>query len=249
MRQPVVRIPAFLLAMVACATLTHATTVVSLRFDEVVQQAGVIVEGTVTDIQVWPTGADLPPAPADPRPRDPKAPIGAAVEGGRSLFTEVTFQVDSQVGEPVGQQIRFTLAGGSKDGETFKVFGMPAFDVGGRYIVMLRPDFTHTNVPVVGVSQGFFQIASDPATGEEMLLNAEGDIVLGIEGDRLALRHNPATARARTPQLADPPVPAPGSGVVTRTSPRVERYWSSKEAPVRPGTFLDTVRAMKEVQR
>ena len=114
---------------------------------------------------------------------------------------------------------------------------------------MLRPDFENTNVPVVGVSQGFFEIASDPATGQEMLLNADGDIVLGIEGNRLALRHNPARARARTPKLGPAPVPERGSDVQTRISPQVERYWKSTESPMAPGDFLETVRTMKEEMR
>ena len=200
-----------LVSLLVGIQVAQATTIVPLRFDEVVQQAGVVVVGTVTDLQVRTTGADLPPVPESDVSHSPTAPISAGVEGGGTLFTEVTLSVDRQVGGNVGPEIRFTLAGGSTGGETVIVFGMPRFEVGRRYVLMLRPDFENTNVPVVGVSQGFFEIASDPATGQEMILNADGDIVLGIEGDHVALRYNPARARARTPHLGPAPVPERGS--------------------------------------
>jgi hypothetical protein len=240
----------FLILLIGTARLASATTIVPLRFDEVVRQAGLVVEGTVTEIRVWPTGADLPPAPqAAVSALSPTAPIGAGVEGGRSLFTEVTLRVGSQIGGDPAPEIRFTLAGGSKDGESFKVFGMPEFEVGGRYIVMLRPDYEQTNVPVVGVSQGFFEVASDPATGGERLLNADGDILLAIENGRVVLRHNPARSGSHNARLGPAPVPETGSAVMARTSPEVERYWASKEEPLAPESFLDAVRAMKGVQQ
>lgn len=226
----------------------QATTIVPLRFDELVQQAGVVVQGTVTDVRVLPTGADLPPAEESNVPSSPTAPVSAGVEGGRMLYTEVTLQVDRRIGDPVGPEIRFTLAGGRTEDESFIVFGMPRFEIGGRYILLLRRDFERTNVPVVGVSQGFFEIVRDPATDREMLLNADGDIVLSIEDDRVALRHNPARAPTRTPQLGAAPVPDEENDVRPGLSPRVERYWLSTESPMLPGSFLDTVRVMKEEQ-
>lgn len=248
MKPHVPRLLVLLAVLLGVTPAALATTIVPLRFDEVVERSGVIVEGTVTDIQVWPTGAELPPAPADPVPGSPTAPVSAGVEGGRMLFTEITMSVDRQVGGSPAPEVRFTLAGGSSGGETFVIFGMPRFEVGQKYIVMLRPDYRNTNVPVVGVSQGFFQITRDPSNGGEMLLTADGDIVLGIEDGRVALRHNPARADHRTPHLAPPPVPGEGSAVQPRTSPRVERYWTSTETPVAPGDFFDTVRSMKEAQ-
>lgn len=226
----------------------QATTIAPLRFDELVQQAGVVVQGTVTDVRVLSTGADLPPAEESNVPSSPTAPISADVEGGRMLYTEVTLQVDRQIGDPVGPEIRFTLAGGRTEDESFIVFGMPRFEIGGRYILLLRRDFERTNVPVVGVSQGFFQIVRDPATDRDMLLDADGDIVLSIEDDRVALRRNPARARPHTPRLGPAPVPDEESDVRPGLSPRVERYWLSTESPTLPETFLDTARVMKEEQ-
>lgn len=226
----------------------QATTIAPLRFDELVQRAGVVVQGTVIDVRVLPTGTGPPPAEESNVPSSPDAPISAGVEGGRMLYTEVALQVDRRVGDPVGPEIRFTLAGGRTEDESFIVFGMPRFEIGGRYILLLRRDFERTNVPVVGVSQGFFQIVRDPATDRDMLLDADGNIVLNIEDDRVALRHNPARARPRTPRLGPAPVPEEGSHFRPGLSPRVERYWLSTESPMLPGAFLDTVRVMKEEQ-
>lgn len=239
------------LAIVCCALLgavpaAQTTTIVPLRFDEVVQRAGVVVEGTVVDVRVRPTGADLPQAPDAVAPASPIAPVGLGVEGGSTLFTEVTLRVDNRIGGHDAPEIRFTIAGGTADDATVTVFGMPSFHLGGRYILMLRPDYEHTNVPVVGVSQGFFEIVSDPGTGQDLVLNADGDIVVGIEGDRVALRRNPSLARTRGPQLGPAPVPDAASDVQSATSPEVERYWASTEAPMHPAAFLDAVRTMKE---
>lgn len=233
-----------LVALLGGIQSAGATTIVPLPFDEVVQQAGVVVEGTVTDMRVLTRGAEMTPAPERAVPASPGAPIGVGVEGGKRLFTEVTLRVDRQVGGTLAPEIRFTLAGGSSEGETVVVFGMPEFKVGERYVLLLRPDFERTNVPIVGVSQGYFRITQDPATHTERLLNADGDIVLGIEGDRVALRHNPDSVR--TPQPGPAPILETGAGVEPRITPQVERYWASAEAPMLPKAFLDAVRAMKE---
>lgn len=246
MRSLVFRFLAVLVALLAGVQAARATTVVPLRFDEVVRQAGVVVEGTVIGMQVRTSGAVLPPAPESVAPASPKAPIGAGVEGGKTLFTEVTFRVERRIGGSPDPEIRFTLAGGSSGDETVVVFGMPEFVVGGRYVLMLRPDFERTNVPVVGVSQGYFEIAADPATGREMLLTADGDVVLGIENGRVAVRHSTAGLRHRTPQPGPAPTPEAGADVRVAVKPEVERYWASTETPMLPGAFLDAVQTMKE---
>jgi hypothetical protein len=238
-------VPALLLCGMAAA---YATTLVPMRFDEMVSAAGLVVEATVTDIRTRTTGAILPPAPESSAPSSPTAPVAVGVEGGRKLFTEVTLQVNRQVGGSPASEIRLILAGGASGSDRHVVFGMPQFEMGESYVLLLRPDFERTNVPVVGVSQGFFRISRDPGSGQEMLLNAEGDIVLAVEGDRLATRHNPARAARQTPQLAAAPVPEDGSGVSSGISPRVERYWASTETPIPPGAFLDAVQAMKEAR-
>jgi hypothetical protein len=247
MRSFVLRSSVVLLLLPGAVPVAKATTIVPLRFDEVVRQAGVILEGTVTGIQVRTTGADLPPAPPRAVPASATAPISAGVEGGRTLFTEVTIRVDRQVGGAAGPEIRLTLAGGSAGGETVVVHGMPEFEIGGRYVLLLRPDFARTNVPVVGVSQGWFEIVRDPVSGAERLLNADGAVVLGVEGGRLAVRRDAVRVDRRSPRLGPPPVPEAGSGVRSGTHPQVERYWASPATPMTPGAFLDAVRAMKEV--
>lgn len=245
MRSPAFRSLIVLAALLAAIPAAEATTIAPLRFDEVVRQAGIVVQGTVTDLQVRSTGAALTPAPESAAPTAPGAPVGVGVEGGRTLFTEITLRVEDQIGGTLGPEVRFTMAGGSSEDATVVVFGMPQFKVGERYMLLLRPDYERTNVPIVGVFQGYFRITADPATGKERLLNADGDIVLGIEGDRVALRHNPESARARTPQPGPAPTPeAEGAG--SQTTPQVERYWASAETPMLPGAFLDAVRAMKE---
>ena len=227
-----------------------ASTIVPLRFDEMVRQAGTAVEGVVVDIQVRSTGADLPAhEPDDPRgAAPPAAPRSAGVEGGKMLFTEVTLSVEHRIFGSTDQEIRFILAGGTDGLDTVTVHGMPSFEVGGRYVVFLRPDFQRTNVPVVGVAQGFFEVVRDPLAGQEMILDHNGNIVIGLEAERAIVRHNPDRAPARTPRLAAPPVPEKGSGVLVLTSAAVERYWLSESGMMSPTDFHAAVRAMREDQ-
>jgi hypothetical protein len=234
------------LAALAGAPFAGATTIVPLTFEELVRQAGVVVEGTVIDMQVGTRGADLAPAAAPEGAGGPGAPRGVGVEGtGRMLFTEVTLAVETEIVGSAGPEVRFFLAGGADGGERAIVFGMPQFEIGGRYVVFLRPDFEATNVPLVGVHQGFFERVQDPRSGRDALIDAAGDFVLGIEGGRVALRHNPERASRAAPRLAPPPVPEPGSAVETRLSPEVERYYSSPEPPMPPEEFFAAVRTVK----
>jgi hypothetical protein len=232
-----------------------------MSFDQVVRHAGVAVEGTVIDLKVSSTGADIrsnrvnqhtSPAVSGEQPVDAKAagqidpstrPLSVGVEGGRMLFTEVTMAVDSDLLGSAGSSVlRFRIAGGTDGRGTMIVFGMPSFEIGKRYVVFLEPSFETTNVPIVGVNQGYFEIVRSEQTGEEIVLNADGDIVTGIDRGQVVLKHNPDRADGRVRLLADAPVPAAGSEVQASLSPEAMRYWSSDEPPLSREAFVSAVR-------
>ena len=209
------QVPWFRTAAVAAALLTSvpglAATIRPIGFGELVAKAGWVVEGTVIDVQVHSVGA--PTAPAAPKPHvAPVSPAGGetavaaagtperhglAVEGGMRLETEVTLAVDRAVVGTPSSSITFRVAGGSDGVRRMTVFGMPTFEMGRRYLVFLHPDYTRTAAPLVGVHQGFFQVVDDPMSGAPMLLDADDNVVVGIEGDRVAVRRNPATAHSK----------------------------------------------------
>jgi hypothetical protein len=256
------------LVVVLVALLTvspgTATTIKHLEFDEVVLQAGMVVEGTVVDVQVQSTRSDIRArkaknhtAPTSPSSRSKhaqeeipgeevaKAPQSVGVEGGRMLFTEVTMLVDTEIVGSPGSTIRFRVAGGTSEQGTVIVFGMPSFELGKKYVLFLQPDFETTNTPIIGVNQGYFEVVRSDEGDAEILLNADGDIVVGVERGRLLVRHNPQRSKGRARALAAAPVPATGSDVQAKLSPEAQRYWSSTEPPMSRDSFFAAVRSAK----
>lgn len=259
---------AFVMFVVFVALLTASpgisTTIKHLDFGEVVQQAGIVVEGTVVDLRVQSTGSDIRTrgtknhaAPMSPSSRlkhadgetlgegGATAPQSLGVEGGKMLFTEVTMSVETEIVGSPGSTIRFRVAGGTNEHGTAIVFGMPTFELEKKYVVFLQPDYETTNTPVIGVNQGYFEVVRSEEGNREILLNADGDIVIGVARSRVILKHNPQRSVGHTRQLVAAPLPDTGSEVKASLSPQVQRYWSSTEPPMSRDSFFAAVRAAK----
>lgn len=243
------------------APASFAASFTPLQFSELVGQSAVVIEGVVVDLRVISIGhvqqqtprkrAVPPKSPSEDivEPTDQNmdadvplpAPQSVGVEDGKMLLTEVTMEVTKEIVGVVGPTVTFRIAGGDDGQVSVTVFGMPKFEIGKRYVVFLRPNFEANAVPITGVNQGAFEVMPDVETGEEILLNADGDIVLDIENDRVVVRHNPERAAGPSPKLAPLPVPDASDDVDVRVSPEVTRYWLSQEAPMSPDDFIDTI--------
>lgn len=228
----------------------RAVTLSTLGFDEIVQQAAVIVHGRVTKVEsFWGTGQELAKregekesqSPARQTVSDlkatrttPEAPIGVGTRGGRMIFTRVTLDVISPIKGVPGKEVEFVIAGGALDGRSVVIPGMPEFQGGGVYMVFLRQGNAAHAAPIVGVNQGFFQVVRELESGQDVVLNANADYVIAIEENRVIARRNaqtPAQAGHPRRQLTSPPVPDTPA-VRSQTSAEVERYWNSTEAPM-----------------
>jgi hypothetical protein len=144
-------------------TRVSATTVVPPTFDQLVKQAELIFQGTVTDSRsVW------------------------EGEGGqRHIETYVTFQVEESVKGDAGMSYTIRMLGGTVGDETMEVTDTPRFKVGDREILFVE----HNNeqfVPLVGISYGRFHVQKDEQTGRDVVLNNEGEAVR----DLAQLGHN-----------------------------------------------------------
>jgi hypothetical protein len=238
----------------------QGVTLEALGFAEMVQQASVIVHAQVTKMEsFWSAGAEITKrtevkesqAPARRTAADaraaggtPETPREVGIEPGRMLFTKVSLAVLSSLKGTAGQTVELVVAGGSLDGRHAIIPGMPEFQNGGKYMVFLRPGYTASADPIVGVNQGFFQVVQDPESGQEVVLNAKADYVLGIEDNRVVTRHNPqARERSGRPrlQLTAPPVPDT-PGVQSETSQAAARYWNATEAPLTVRDLAQTIR-------
>ncbi len=248
------RYPVAFLATLLAAPL-GATTLPPLSFADLVAQAHRVVVGEVTDVRTVASGQALgasggkiaaPPTRTPRRPSVATAPGGVGVEGGRMLFTEVTLRVDRAILGEFERTLTLRFAGGEEDGLTVVVYGMPMPELGGRYLLFLREDLVSAAVPVVGVNQGFFRVVDDAASGKELLFDEDGDLVIGIEDDRIMVRS--ADARSGPgPRLADPPRETSGD-TPAETGLEASRYWTSEEPGMPLAVFEDAVRSRREAE-
>lgn len=143
-------------AVFALHTAT-ATTVIPPSFDELVDQAQLIFQGTVTDTKSqW------------------------AGEGGtRRIVTFVTFKVDEPIkGEP-GATYTLRMLGGTVDGQTMEVTDSPKFKAGDRDIVFVENNGSQF-IPLVGIMHGRFRVQEDKATGREVVTTNGGNAVKDV---------------------------------------------------------------------
>ncbi|HXY60333.1 MAG TPA: hypothetical protein VEH26_01870 [Chthoniobacterales bacterium] len=131
-----------------------ATTVIPPTFEQLVQQAELIFQGTVTASRSAWEG-----------------------EGGdRHIETYVTFQVEENVKGEAGASYTIRMLGGTVGDETMEVTDAPKFEVGDREILFVE----HNNdqfVPLVGIGHGRFHIQRDEQTSRDVVVNAEGEPV------------------------------------------------------------------------
>ncbi len=136
---------------------THATTVIPPSFDELVAQAELIFQGTVTDVKSqW---------------------IG---EGGqRHIVTYVTLKVEDSIKGAPGATYTVRMLGGTVGDETMKVSDSPEFKVGDRDILFVEHNGTQF-IPLVGIMHGRFRVERDNATGSDLVKSNKGEAVTDL---------------------------------------------------------------------
>src|SRR5881392_1252912 len=131
-----------------------ATIVVPPTFEQLVQQAELIFQGTVTNVRsVW---------------------EGEGAQ--RHIDTYVRFQIDENVKGNATSSYTIRVLGGTVGDETMEVTDTPKFKVGDREILFVE----HNNdqfVPLVGISHGRFHVQKDEQTGRDVVVNNEGEAV------------------------------------------------------------------------
>ena len=152
---------------VAAMIPAGATTVIPPSFDELVEQAQVIFQGTVTDVQSqW---------------------AGEGAE--RHIVSYVTFRVDESIKQEPGATYTLRMLGGTVNGETMGVADAPVFKKGDRDILFIENNGTQF-VPLVGIMHGRFRVLHDLTTGKEIVTTNTGEPVTDVT----ALGKNPLQA-------------------------------------------------------
>src|SRR5215470_7217151 len=132
----------------------NATTVIPPTFDQLVNQAELIFQGTCTDVKsVW-----------------------AGQGGERHIETYVTFQVADNVKGDAGASYTIRMLGGTVGDETMLVTDTPKFRVGDNEILFVEHNFDQF-VPLVGITNGRFHVQHDEETGRDVVVNSEGEPV------------------------------------------------------------------------
>jgi hypothetical protein len=232
----------------------QAAAIRPLTFDEVVGQAKEIVRGRVLEMRSYARGVGVVrnegrkqgqlPLAQSPAGGSPEAAQSAGTRGGRMIFTHVVVRVDEAL-KGASQRVEFDVAGGTLDGKTVWIPGMPKFDRGADYVLFLREGYADRGDPIVGVRQGFFRLASDGGPSPAVL-NADFDYVIGIEESKVVPRHNPRRGALQgrerpLPQLGQGPLS--DAGATAQASPAARRYLSSAEPPLTVDQFVAAIRA------
>ncbi len=161
---------------------TYATRLVPYSVEELVYRAGEIFEGTVSDVRSYLVG------------------------DGASIRTDVTFAIGESILGGEGEETRtLTFEGGKVEGDELFIPGMPQFEVGENYLLLLKQNVTpFTLCPVVGMAQGSFHFKIDPSSNEEIIKDGLGRIVTtGPEGT-LIMADDPAERALSLPVAPEP---------------------------------------------
>src|SRR5881227_4386146 len=155
-----------------------ATTVIPPTFEQLVQQAELIFQGTVTNVHsVW---------------------EGEGAQ--RHIDTYVTFQVDEKVKGNASSSYTIRMLGGTVGDETMEVTDTPKFKVGDREILFVE----HNNeqfIPLVGINHGHFHVQRDEQTGRDIMMNGDGEPVRDLS----PLGHNEEAATTDDVRQASSP--------------------------------------------
>lgn len=178
---------AFVLSGIAAAPAASALTVLPRDFETLVAQAETVFKGTVVGQESAWTG-----------------------EGqNRHIVTRVTFQVLETYKGVAASSQTLEFLGGTVDGQTLLVPGMPRFSIG-ETAVLFAVGNGQQICPLVGAYQGRFQVRRDPATAREQIYTHDGRPVtdtarIGAEAattDRTG-SSTQAAAAAQPPMLAE----------------------------------------------
>jgi hypothetical protein len=134
----------------------QATTVIPPTFDELVDRAEVIFQGSVTDVRSQWVG-----------------------EGGqRHIVTYVTFKVEDAIKGNPGGSYSIRMLGGTVEGHTMEVSDSPKFKKGDRDILFVEHNGQQF-IPLVGIMHGRYHIIRGEG-GREIMATNSGEPVSDV---------------------------------------------------------------------
>ena len=133
-----------------------ATTVIPPTFDQLVNDAKLIFQGTVTATN----------------------PRWVSYGSDKYIVTDVTFRIEESIKGLPGESYTIQMMGGTIDGETLEVDG-PKFKVGDRDILFVEHN-RQQFIPLVGIMHGRFRVQKDSA-GRETVTKDSGISLANVD--------------------------------------------------------------------
>ena len=144
------------LLLVVCGSAAHATSVVEVTIEEMLQNSELIFEGRVIDVKV-------------------------REHGDHPIQTRVTFEIiDIIKGDVKGKKITLGFLGGEVAGRKLSVSNMHMPELHEHGIYFVESPGRNLVQPLYGWSQGHLKIKQDP-DGQERVFTRSGQPVRGIE--------------------------------------------------------------------
>ena len=135
-----------------------ATTVVPPTFDELVDEAQLVFQGTVTDVRCEWTGQGTQ----------------------RGIVSYVTFKIQDVLKGSPGLTYTLQMVGGTIGNETIAIADAPVFKKGDSDILFVENN-GHQFIPLVGIMYGRFRVQPDDVVpGREYVTDYAGGPVAGI---------------------------------------------------------------------
>lgn len=146
--------------MIVLCGQVHATTLLQKNFQNLVDEAEGVVEGTIAKVESY---------------YDQQFRIYSYVTLDRLTIHSGSFDEESLV---------LRMAGGQVGDEVQWIEGSPRFETGDKVILFLRGN-GRSLVPIVGWTQGVFRVLTDSRTLEETVRDYQGNRIFKIEGNAL----------------------------------------------------------------
>lgn len=166
----------FLSLVLLAVPAARATTVIPPTFDELVTQAEMIFEGTVSGTRSEWTG-----------------------EGSnRHIVTYVTFKIEDAIKGAAGAEYTLRMFGGTVGDKTIEVTDAPKFKVGDRDILFVEHNGSQF-IPLVGIMHGRFHVQTDASGANEKITKDSGAALADVSKlgqDEVAAANGTAMSKA-----------------------------------------------------
>jgi len=226
MRRPVWVLPAILVLGVGAAQAIH----LKVSLSELSQTADLIFIGTVTG-----QSTRLSATKTMPVTDVVFADIEVVHATARSTQRDAT-------------SVTLTYAGGRLGETTVNVSDTPRFVDGHRYLVFALDDGSSYFTPIVGGSQGQFEVVADTVTGVPYVLTASGRALVGIAGDDVLASPSRVRAVENGVAVAERAAAEPRKAGAPGAAGPGDSYRASTPhdpaPPLRLSAFLDYVRTV-----